>query len=312
MKKYTITKILFMLLNIFIIMTIFFYATQFATFEKYTHLPFWQYMKITTRLYKTFVYNKFILFNWGYTIEGEPIVTEIFPKIITSLKYNVAAFFFYFPLGVGIGLISATYRDSWFDRFVNPIIIFIGSVPAFILTLLYIVFFGYYLKWFPPYYAAIQDTLISNILGYGIPILVLSSSVVFRLARVVRNELIENKNADYYQLARAKGLTRRQAFNKHLFRNSILPVFPELVDVFLITLGGSFIVEITYQIDGVGRLMFDSILKLSPIGTYFVNIDINVTVIIATFYITLASFLMFMVDIISYYIDPRIRLHNNT
>jgi peptide/nickel transport system permease protein len=109
--------------------------------------------------------------------------------------------------------------------------------------------------------------------------------------------MIDTLGEDYILAARAKGMPVRRI----LVRDALRPSLFSLVTIMSVTLGrligGSAIVEIIFNLPGMGRLIIDSIaVKDYPIVQASV-------LIIAVVYVLSSAF----VDVAYAYLDPRIR-----
>ncbi len=47
----------------------------------------------------------------------------------------------------------------------------------------------------------------------------------------LRNDIIENSKKDYVLTARSKGLSMNKIYNKHILRNSLIPIITFLADI---------------------------------------------------------------------------------
>lgn len=113
-------------------------------------------------------------------------------------------------------------------------------------------------------------------------------------------------NSDHLLLARVKGLNKRQLVSRHILKNSFVPLLPEIPSAFLFALTGSFFVEIAYHVPGVAELFYDSLLSIGPFGVHYIDIDLNVMMIILCFYTLIGLVVILAVDISYRWIDPRI------
>jgi peptide/nickel transport system permease protein len=129
-----------------------------------------------------------------------------------------------------------------------------------------------------------------------LPWVVLASGGAAVYARVMRGNLIETMKEDYIRTARAKGL-RERAVVRQGVRAAINPIVTLAGVEIGLLLGGAVVVEQVFNIPGVGRLAYTSI----------VNQDYSViegTVLLASMFIILANI---VVDIAYAYLDPRVR-----
>ncbi len=309
MKKYIIIRVILIIFSIFILATLMFFALNYTMFHKFYDMPFADFRQVAFRLYKLFLQERILGWDWGLTFEGEPIIETVVPRFWVSIKYNVIALCVYLPLGIVIGSISAYKQGGLFDRVVNSITTVLGSIPTYLLIVILILFLG--LQWhiFPANTYYIQDGFFHRLWGLGIPIIALSATAITKISRVVRSEMIENIDTEYILLARTKGLTKRQTFVRHMLKNNIVPVLPVLVDVFIIVLTGSFFIEIEFGIDGVAELFYNSMVQIVPdIGSNFVKIDVNTMIVITSFYLVVGMVFSLVVDVLHRYVDPRIQM----
>jgi len=312
MKKYITVRLFLILLNVFLLISLLFFALTFANFNKWASMSPKDSYQIIWRLYKVYLEERLLNQNWGLTATGDPIKGLIVPRFFVSLRYNLIALALYFPIGVLIGMISAYRKDGIFDRMFNTFILVFGSIPTYILMFLLIVVLGYQLQLFPPHYSQVPSTFFGNIWGYGIPLIALSLGAIPKISRIIRHEMIDAIDSDYYLLARTKGLTKKQIFLRHLLRNSIAAVLPTMVEVFMLVLTGSFFVEMVFGIEGAAEILYEALIKVfEDYGFNYIQIDVNTIVVVCTFYMVVGFIFSFIVDISYYLIDPRIKIHES-
>ena len=173
-----------------------------------------------------------------------------------------------FILAVPIGVLSATYKDSFFDK-VTTVLVFIGfAVPHFWLALLLMILFGVQLGWLPisglkslnyeylPAASQIWDRASHLIL----PIFISASGGLAGLSRYTRANMLEVIRQDYITTAKAKGLATRTVIFKHAMRNALLPVITILGLSIPGLIGGSVIFETIFAIPGMGQLFYASVM----------------------------------------------------
>jgi peptide/nickel transport system permease protein len=113
---------------------------------------------------------------------------------------------------------------------------------------------------------------------------------------MVRGNLIEVMGEDYIRTARAKGLSERRVILRHGLRAALTPIVTIAGLDIGILLGGAVLTETVFNIPGVGRFAYDSI----------VNADlpaIQGTVLFGAFFIVFANL---AVDILYAFLDPRV------
>jgi peptide/nickel transport system permease protein len=130
-----------------------------------------------------------------------------------------------------------------------------------------------------------------------LPWLVLAASFAAIYARLLRANLIDVMSEDYIRTARAKGLPERRVVLRHGIRAAITPIVTAAGLDIGVLLGGAILTETVFNIPGIGRLAYDSIL----------NGDLPMiqgTVLLGAFFIVMANLI---VDVLYAFIDPRVR-----
>ena len=207
------------------------------------------------------------------------------------------------PLGILLGICAAVRKGKWQDTLISTSVMVFVSVPSYVYA--FLVQYFLYLKWglFPLTVYSLADAGGSWFTGkmfYSmIPaILALSFGTIAGLARFTRAELTETLTSEYMLLARAKGLSRRQATARHALKNAMVPILPTIISGFVGILGGSFIIEKIFSIPGVGALYISAITQR----------DFDVFMVDSIFYTFIGLLAGILVDISYGFIDPRIRM----
>jgi peptide/nickel transport system permease protein len=131
-----------------------------------------------------------------------------------------------------------------------------------------------------------------------LPVIALGTISLAIIARITRSSLLEVLGLDYIRTARAKGVSDRNVLRKHAFRNAMLPVVTIIGLQLGLLLAGAVLTETVFNLTGVGRTMYDSI-----VGRDYIVVQ-AFTLIIAIIYLTVNL----LVDISYAFLDPRIRL----
>ena len=87
---------------------------------------------------------------------------------------------------------------------------------------------------------------------------VLGSASMATELRIGRTAILETINSNYVETAKAKGLPNRVIVWKHVFRNALIPLLPVITTEAYLLIGGSVIVEVVFNINGIGRLFFQA------------------------------------------------------
>ena len=181
-----------------------------------------------------------------------PVATEIAERFMPTLLLTVTSMAWAVVFGMGIGLVSAVYRNRWPDRAGMTLAVSGISFPAFALGMLLMQVFSVQLGWLPAVGA-------DSWRHYILPSLTLGAAVAAVMARFTRASMVEVIGEDFVRTARAKGLKERAVIAKHALRNALIPVVTMMGLQFGFLLGGSIVVESVFNWPGLGRLLVESV-----------------------------------------------------
>jgi peptide/nickel transport system permease protein len=99
--------------------------------------------------------------------------------------------------------------------------------------------------------------------------LVLGSASMGNEMRIGRTAVLEVRNEDYIDFAKAKGVSDRLLVWKHILRNALVPLVPIITSEAFLLIGGSVLVETVFGINGIGFLFFQAAIQgdLPLVGT---------------------------------------------
>ena len=160
----------------------------------------------------------------------------------------IAALFIAFPLA----FLAARRPGSIADRFALLFSLLGLSMPNFWMGPLLMILFSIQLGWTP---VSGRGGLLHVIL----PAVTLGLGMSAILTRILRTSLIQVARADFVQTARAKGLSERVVWFKHMLRNALLPTVTIMSLQFGALLAGSLITETVFSWPGIGRLTIQAI-----------------------------------------------------
>src|SRR6266404_2390780 len=197
------------------------------------------------------------------------VVDLIASRALNTVILAAASMVFSWALAIPIGTIVALRRGSVTDRALS-FLSFLGmSVPSFFLAFL-LMYLALETGWFPVGgttsvdYPLLDplDKVADRAAHLVLPVIVLGTSGMASLMRLMRSNILEIQHADYVRTARAKGLPEWRVVGKHIMRNALNP-FVTLAGYELGTLlGGAALVEAVMNLQGLGTLMLDAVRSL--------------------------------------------------
>ncbi len=229
--------------------------------------------------------------DFGTDFSGRPVLDTISQRFPTTVKLTAVAITFEAIIGLAAGILAGMRRGSFLDNLVLVSTTVVVSVPVFVLGFLAQYTLG---LWFPIFpVAGINDGFVS----YLLPGMVLASTSLAYVARLTRTSLAENLRNDYVRTARAKGLPESVVIGRHTLRNSLIPVVTFVGADVGTLLSGAIVTESVFNIPGMGRVVYDSVLRQEG----------AVVVGVVTLFVFIYIFFSLVVDILYAALDPRIR-----
>lgn len=221
---------------------------------------------------------------------NQPALPLVLGSLPATLELTGAALLLAALVGVPVGILSATRRNSVADH-LSLVTSLIGQcVPTFWLGIILILVLALGLGALPP---SGRGTLAHLVM----PALTLGAYSTARVARLTRSSVLEVLNQDFVRTARSKGLAERLVILRHVLKNAAIPIVTILGLSVSTLLGGAVITETIFDWPGIGRLMVQAVLVRDyPIvqGTAFL---IAAMVVMVTF----------VTDALYAWLDPRIK-----
>ncbi|MDR1471443.1 MAG: ABC transporter permease [Synergistaceae bacterium] len=218
------------------------------------------------------------------------VFLEITSRFPTTVKLAASAIFLAVAIGVPLGVIAAVKQYSVFDVIGTAISMFMASMPGFWFGMMAILLFSLTLGWLPSYGSKTAAHFI-------LPSVTLAIPVAATILRFTRTTMLETIRQDYVRTARSKGQTESRVITAHALKNALLPIVTVAGMEFGWLLGGAVVIETLFSINGVGKLIIDSIHKK----------DIPQVTGCALFLAFFFMLVMLAVDILYAFIDPRIK-----
>ena len=244
-------------------------------------------------------------FDLGLSMWTErPIIEELKLRFALSLQVAILATLVSILFAIPLGVLSAVKQNTWIDYAVRIISIAGVAVPSFWLGILIILgllissqtLFGE--PWMPPivYVSPLVDP-IANLSQLIWPVIAIGYRYTSVATRMTRSVLLDILREDYIRTARAKGLLENLVVNRHALRNALLPVVTIIGMEFSFLMGGLVVTEQVFNLNGLGRLMFESVL----------NSDYNMTQALVMICVLMFVGINFLIDLFYAWLDPRIR-----
>jgi peptide/nickel transport system permease protein len=210
----------------------------------------------------------------------------------------VIALLFSWIVGVPLGILSATRRNSWIDFLTRGTLTVFLAIPSFWIGLVVILVGILVFTWRPPLTISyLWDQPIQNLEMVSGPGLALGIGLAASTGRLTRSAVLEVLHEDYVRTARAKGLADRVVLWRHVLKNAILPVVTASGLAFGGLLGGAVSTETAFGVPGLGTLLVQGLNSR----------DWMLVQNMVLLYGLIVTAINLVVDLSYAWIDPRIR-----
>lgn len=216
------------------------------------------------------------------------------PSMInTSYIFGIVSLIIAYVVGIPAGIAMARNKDKAIDKIGVAFINIIIAMPS--LALIFFIRelgskFG-----LPDKFPMLG---FDDVRSYIAPIIILALLSIPSLMTWTRRYMLDQSNSDYVKFAKAKGLSSREIFTKHILKNAIIPIINGIPGSIILCISGAFITESAFAIPGMGKMLPDSISKMNN----------NMIIALTFIFSALAIFSVLLGDLLMVAVDPRIQL----
>lgn len=262
--------------------------------------------------------------DFGISIKShQPIIKDIQTFLPATLELVFFSMILAIIVGIPLGVLSATKKNTLLDHIVRFFAVFNASTPVFWFALILQLFLvekyrllplggrvsqnislfnpietitGFYIidSILTKNWIALKDTLIHLIL----PGIVLASASVGLAIRLTRANMIEILEQKYITMAWAFGLNPKLIYFRLALKNAIVPTLMVLGLAFVWSITGAILVEIIFLWPGLGSYLTRAVLNFD------FPVIVSISLVVSIFYVIVN----FLLDMLQAFIDPRIVL----
>jgi len=200
--------------------------------------------------------------HWGYSYyTGRPVLEMIGERLPATFMLMLSAFGLAIALSFPLGVLAATHKYSWGDNLLSLGSFFIWAMPTF--------WFGLMLQmalavWWHLLPVAgmhdIDNRSVEDLVRHlAMPAMVLGIGSIASWSRYLRSGLLEVLGQDYVRTAYAKGLPWSRVINRHVLRNSLIPIVTIMGLDLHVLFSGAVITESIFGWPGMGRLFLSAL-----------------------------------------------------
>lgn len=319
MWKVILRRFLLMIPQLFVLSLLIFIMAKFMPGDPFTGLitPETDPSRIEELRQEAGFYDPWYIqyYNWiTNALQGEfgrsysfkvDVATIIGERGLNTLWLAILSFILIYLISIPLGVLAGRFQNSLLDKSVVLYSYISYAIPTFVLALIFLFLFGYQFPIFPTsgtvdvaYEPGTFDYFMSKFYHILLPAITYALLGTTAIIQYLRSEIIDAQTQDYVKTARSKGIPINKIYNKHIFRNSLLPIAAFLGLTITGLLGGSVFIETIFGYPGMGQLFIHSI----QARDYSV-----ITALVLLFgFLTLVGSLIS--DIVMSIVDPRIRV----
>lgn len=251
---------------------------------------------------------------------GNMVIKDLQDRIPATLELALWGMGMGILLGIPTGIISAVYRNRFWDHMMRLLSIGSQSIPGFWLgvVMIFFLYFRWHIAPMPVGRLGMSfsspeaitglivldsilqgnwETAVAALKQLAMPAFVMGLGMIAPIARITRSSMSESLQEDYIIFGRALGLPERQVVLGDAFRGSMVSIVTVIGFIVGYIFAGSAIVETVFAWPGLGRYAVTAITTsdMAPINTCILLIATGV------------AGANLLVDISYAFIDPRIR-----
>jgi peptide/nickel transport system permease protein len=244
--------------------------------------------------------------------DGKSVISKMGNAMKWTFSLLMFSLFLLFLISIPLGLFSGRYEGGILDKWTEKISVILYAIPVFWLASMLIIFctseqYSKFLHFFPSvgmWYDQSQSGFIAVLLQHSkqliLPVLCLTLNDFAFLIKWIKTNTIEQKNKPYIKLAIAKGLTNNNILFRHILPNVGVNIVAVLIGIIPSAFAGSLLIEVIFNIPGMGRLLYNSIFAA----------DWNVVFGILLFMSFITVIINVAGDILLAKINPKIHYHD--
>ena len=191
---------------------------------------------------------------------SRPVADLVAPRLWNTLFLAGMAVIISVPVALFLGVTTALWRNSRFDKLASASTLTAISFPEFFVAYILILLFGTLWPVLPTL-ANVEPgmPLGERIVKCILPALTLTLVIVAHMMRMTRASLINLLASPYVEMARLKGESARRVVLRHALPNAWAPISTVIAFNLAYLVVGVVVVEVVFVYPGVGQLMVDAV-----------------------------------------------------
>lgn len=199
----------------------------------------------------------------------DPVWDIIKERLPVSSFYGLVTLILTYGICIPLGMRKALGHGGPFDNSSSALIFLGYAVPGYILGIALLTVFASYWELFPIggfvsddfEQMGFVDKTLDLFWHACLPLIAYMAGSLAVTTFMMKNALMDNLSADYMRTAVAKGLNKQKAVRRHALRNSLIPIATSFGENIAFFMGGAFLIETIFNIDGIGLLGYEAVVE---------------------------------------------------
>ena len=235
-----------------------------------------------------------------------PVTAIIGERLGNTLRLSFLTLVIMYLIGLPFGIISGRHHGTWKDKIITAYTYIGFGMPVMVVGLLLLFIFGFRLAWFPTGGSVAPGMtpdmgfayIWSRLRHMTLPALSVALISTVAIVQFLRGEIIDIEQREFILTVRAKGADENRVYNKHILRNSLLPIASFLGFQIAFLVGGAILIEQLFGFPGIGSLFIGSV----------TGRDFSVMIALTLLFGAATIVGSFLSDLIMMIVDPRIEI----
>jgi peptide/nickel transport system permease protein len=229
---------------------------------------------------------------------GRPVGPDLWLRLKNTFFLAGLAAAIAVPLALALGITTAIFRDSLYDRLANVLALAAISLPEFFIGYVLILLLSVQLGWLPSLaMVAPEMGLGERLTTSALPAVTLVLAVLAYMMRMTRTAVLDVMARPYIEMAVLKGVAPARLVLRHALPNALAPIIQVVAFNLAYLVVGVVLVEVVFVYPGIGQYLVDAVAKR------------DVTVVQACGLVFAATYvgLNVLADILVILVNPRLR-----
>jgi len=193
---------------------------------------------------------------------GRPVAADLWLRLENTFFLAGVAAAIAVPLALLLGITTAIFRDTLYDRLANVLALAAISLPEFFIGYLLILLFSVQMGWLPSLATVAPGMGLGERLAtIALPVVTLVLAVLAYMMRMTRTAVLDVMARPYVEMAILKGVPPARLVLRHALPNALAPIIQVVAFNLAYLVVGVVLVEVVFVYPGIGQYLVDAVAK---------------------------------------------------